>query len=143
MQEILPSVLLTSSFDGNSMKVAELLVKNGFKEAYAIKGGIKGKNGWQEIQETLLPLSVHVLPNKVGKTSQKLEIKGRVNRQTEEKSQVPSFTSASEGSERTKVERTKSKELNSQANHGSNRALSPYPNYPDLKPPSSPTPSKP
>ncbi|XP_019052587.1 PREDICTED: rhodanese-like domain-containing protein 4A, chloroplastic isoform X2 [Nelumbo nucifera] len=122
------TVCIIDDFDGNSMKVAELLVKNGFKEAYAIKGGIKGKNGWQEIQETLLPLSVHVLPNKVGKTSQKLEIKGRVNRQTEEKSQVPSFTSASEGSERTKVERTKSKELNSQANHGSNRALSPYPN---------------
>lgn len=29
------------------MKVAELLFKNGFKEAYAIRGGIRGKNGWQ------------------------------------------------------------------------------------------------
>ena len=34
------------SFDGNSMKVAELLVENGFKEAYYIKGGARGKNGW-------------------------------------------------------------------------------------------------
>ena len=29
------------------MKVAELLVNNGFKEAYAIKGGISGKRGWR------------------------------------------------------------------------------------------------
>lgn len=41
------SFRVQDSFDGNSMKVAELLVKNGFKEAYAIRGGIQGKNGWQ------------------------------------------------------------------------------------------------
>lgn len=34
------------SFDGESLKVAELLYKNGFKEAYAIKGGVRGKDGW-------------------------------------------------------------------------------------------------
>lgn len=34
------------SFDDNSLKVAELLFKNGFREAYAIRGGVKGKNGW-------------------------------------------------------------------------------------------------
>jgi hypothetical protein len=28
------------------MKVAELLFKNGFKEAYAIKGGVRGQQGW-------------------------------------------------------------------------------------------------
>lgn len=28
------------------MKVAELLFKNGFKEAYAIKGGVAGNKGW-------------------------------------------------------------------------------------------------
>lgn len=37
------------SFDGNSLKVAELLVKNGFKEAYAIRGGLRGNKGWQVI----------------------------------------------------------------------------------------------
>lgn len=37
---------MKGSFDGNSMKVAELLVKNGFKEAYAIKGGVRGEKGW-------------------------------------------------------------------------------------------------
>lgn len=37
---------MEGSFDGNSMKVAELLVENGFKEAYYIKGGARGKNGW-------------------------------------------------------------------------------------------------
>lgn len=34
------------SFDDNSLKVAELLFKNGFREAYAIRGEVKGKNGW-------------------------------------------------------------------------------------------------
>jgi hypothetical protein len=28
------------------MRVAELLFKNGFKEAYAIRGGVRGKKGW-------------------------------------------------------------------------------------------------
>lgn len=37
---------MEGSFDGNSSKVAELLIKNGFKEAYYIRGGARGKNGW-------------------------------------------------------------------------------------------------
>lgn len=39
-------VCVEGSFDGNSMKVAELLFKDGFKEAYAIKDGVRGKKGW-------------------------------------------------------------------------------------------------
>lgn len=69
---ILLSAFWISSFDGNSIKVAELLFKNGFKEAYAIKGGMRGKKGWQEIQEELLPPSVHVYPNKKAKRSRKM-----------------------------------------------------------------------
>lgn len=42
------------SFDGNSMKVAELLFKNGFKAAYAIKGGVRGKKGWMVCFHSLL-----------------------------------------------------------------------------------------
>ncbi|KAF3613556.1 hypothetical protein FXO38_36170 [Capsicum annuum] len=38
-------------FDGNSINVAELLVKNDLKEAYAIRGGIRGKKGWQNNDE--------------------------------------------------------------------------------------------
>lgn len=38
---------MEGSFDGNSLKVAELLFKNGFKEAYAIEGGLRGKDGWE------------------------------------------------------------------------------------------------
>ncbi|XP_022635668.1 rhodanese-like domain-containing protein 4A, chloroplastic isoform X1 [Vigna radiata var. radiata] len=48
------------SFDDNSMKVAELLFKNGFKEAYAIKGGVRGEQGWMAIQDSFLPPSVHI-----------------------------------------------------------------------------------
>lgn len=65
-------ICILDNFDGNSIKVAELLVKNGFKEAYAIKGGVRGEKGWKEIQEELLPPSVHVYPNKKGKKSQRM-----------------------------------------------------------------------
>ncbi|KAK4253926.1 hypothetical protein QN277_010541 [Acacia crassicarpa] len=45
MSPILSSVFWTSSFDGKSMQVAELLFKNGFKEANAIRGGVRGEQG--------------------------------------------------------------------------------------------------
>ncbi|KAH9609693.1 hypothetical protein KSS87_004898 [Heliosperma pusillum] len=64
------------SFDGNSLKVAELLFKNGFKEAYAIKGGVRGKKGWQEIQEEFLPPAVHVFRRKKTIKSPQLEENG-------------------------------------------------------------------
>lgn len=76
-------ICILDNFDGNSMEVAELLFKNGFKEAYAIRGGVRGKKGWQEIQETLLPPSVHIYPKKkVKKMSEQLEMNGGVNQQT-------------------------------------------------------------
>ncbi|CAN1166037.1 Rhodanese-like domain-containing protein 4A, chloroplastic, partial [Linum perenne] len=53
-----------SSVDDNSLQVAELLVKNGFKGAYAVKGGVRGKKGWVAIQKTMLPPSVRMLRNK-------------------------------------------------------------------------------
>lgn len=65
-------VCILDNFDGNSIKVAELLFKNGFKEAYAIRGGMRGKKGWQEIQQELLPPSVHVYPKKKSKKTQKM-----------------------------------------------------------------------
>ncbi|KAL2936110.1 Rhodanese-like domain-containing protein 4A chloroplastic [Bienertia sinuspersici] len=60
------------SFDGNSIKVAELLVNNGFKEAYAVKGGVSGKSGWRvpswlldlRFNRSFFPPSVHVYPKK-------------------------------------------------------------------------------
>lgn len=41
------TICILDNFDGNSLEVAELLFKNGFKEAYAIRGGVRGTNGWQ------------------------------------------------------------------------------------------------
>ncbi|KAF9612273.1 hypothetical protein IFM89_038843 [Coptis chinensis] len=130
-------ICILDNFDGNSMKVAELLFKNGFKEAYAIRGGLRGKKGWQSIQETLLPPSVHVFPKK-GKASRQLEKKEGTDLQTNPNGQVPV----------NKDEIVENGYINKdgpspQATLGSSRSLSPYPNYPDLKPPSSPTPSKP
>ncbi|KAL1194279.1 Rhodanese-like domain-containing protein 4A [Cardamine amara subsp. amara] len=62
-------VCVLDNFDGNSMKVAELLIKNGFKEAYYIKGGARGKKGWLAIQEELLPPPVHMYTAKNVKSS--------------------------------------------------------------------------
>ncbi|PIA40179.1 hypothetical protein AQUCO_02500109v1 [Aquilegia coerulea] len=48
------TICILDNFDGNSMEVAELLFKNGFKEAYAIRGGLRGKKGWQVFLSSLL-----------------------------------------------------------------------------------------
>ncbi|KAJ4730375.1 Rhodanese-like domain-containing protein chloroplastic-like [Melia azedarach] len=69
-------VCIMDNFDGSSMKAAELLFKNGFKEAYAISGGVRGKKGWLAIQETLLPPSVHILPKKKKKKAKVLQQQG-------------------------------------------------------------------
>uniref|UniRef100_J3L6M0 Rhodanese domain-containing protein n=1 Tax=Oryza brachyantha TaxID=4533 RepID=J3L6M0_ORYBR len=138
-------VCILDNFDGNSMKVAELLFKNGFKEAYAIKGGLRGPDGWQAIQENYLPPSVHVFPRKKSKqsgdsdistdaTDDKLDMNGKLLA-TANSSVVNTSNAAEDGNE-------KPNGSTSAMKHAS-RSLSPYPNYPDLKPPSSPTPSKP
>ncbi|XP_031259052.1 rhodanese-like domain-containing protein 4A, chloroplastic isoform X1 [Pistacia vera] len=85
---------IMDNFEGNSLTAAELLFKNGFKEAYAIKGGVRGKQGWLEIQDTLLPPSVHIIPRKKKKVkvSQKLGING-VNQQSGDKKEDSSSVS--------------------------------------------------
>ncbi|KAJ7950591.1 Rhodanese-like domain-containing protein chloroplastic-like [Quillaja saponaria] len=74
-------VCILDNFDGNSMKVAELLFKNGFKEAYAVKGGVRGQKGWLAVQETLLPPSVHIYPKKKHKASQQPGMNGEIIKQ--------------------------------------------------------------
>lgn len=133
------AICILDNVDDNSMKVAELLFKNGFREAYAIRGGVRGKNGWLAIQETLLPPSVHIFPKKRGKKSQQLEMNGGVNWQREnvdESSSVSRSRKSDNGYIGNTVESTAQTK-------NSTRPLSPYPMYPDMKPPSSPTPSKP
>ncbi|CBI23335.3 unnamed protein product, partial [Vitis vinifera] len=138
------TVCVLDNFDGNSMKVAELLFKNGFKEAYAIRGGIRGKNGWQAIQENLLPPSVHIYPKKKVKMSRQPEVNGGIIIEGEDNSKASSSASVPLDSSETVDNGYVKKPIKStpQAKLGS-RSSSPYPNYPDLKPPSSPTPAKP
>ncbi|KAI5315353.1 PREDICTED: rhodanese domain-containing [Prunus dulcis] len=138
------ALCVLGNFDGISIKVAELLFKNGFKEAYAIKGGVGGTKGWLESQETLLPPSMHIYPKKKVETSQKTGMNGGVVRGNEDSNGAASAGSFSIGeSQRTDNGRTaKSTDSVSHVKNGF-RSSSPYPNYPDLKPPSSPTPSKP
>ncbi|KAL3850484.1 hypothetical protein ACJIZ3_012366 [Penstemon smallii] len=139
-------VCVIDNFDGNSIKVAELLVKNGFKEAYAIRGGIMGEKGWQEIQESLLPLSVRVYSKKRAKVSKQVDTNGGIQRQDININDEYSSSNTSS------IAKKSSKEVQNGdfssisptiRSNGDARPLSPYPNYPDYKPPSSPTPSKP
>ncbi|CAH9109724.1 unnamed protein product [Cuscuta epithymum] len=129
------NVCIIDHFDGNSITVAELLVKSGFKEAYAIRGGLRGSKGWQEIQEELLPLSVRVYPKKKAKV---LELE-QGNSTDAIQPDEDMDSGIKRGEEIIKGSVTMPLEINSSGY----RPLSPYTNYPDLKPPSSPTPSKP
>ncbi|XP_008788262.2 rhodanese-like domain-containing protein 4A, chloroplastic [Phoenix dactylifera] len=138
-------ICVLDSFDGVSLEVAELLFKNGFKEAYAIKGGLRGKDGWQAIQETLLPPSVHVHPKKRSKTTNPSEVN---NQRTDDQNNGNGQALASSSIHHNRNQNTgydciDSVETAPEAKLATERPLSPYPNYPDLKPPSSPTPSKP
>uniref|UniRef100_A0A2P2J363 Rhodanese domain-containing protein n=1 Tax=Rhizophora mucronata TaxID=61149 RepID=A0A2P2J363_RHIMU len=83
---------ILDNFDGNSMKVAESLVKKGFKEAYAIRGGVRGKNGWLDIQETLLPPSTHIYPRKQKTKISQVGLNGGVAQQNEDKNETSSVS---------------------------------------------------
>ncbi|XP_051142242.1 rhodanese-like domain-containing protein 4A, chloroplastic [Andrographis paniculata] len=132
-------VCVLDDFDGNSLKVAELLVKNGFEEAYAVRGGIRGKKGWQEIQETLLPLYVHVFPKKKLKHVNKNG--GMILTDSSTDGDGDGISSSTRDSDSSIANKEFANENLSAG--GGQRPLSPYPNYPDWRPPSSPTPSKP
>ncbi|AQK99038.1 Rhodanese-like domain-containing protein 4A chloroplastic [Zea mays] len=120
------------SFDGNSSKVAELLVENGFKEAYAIKGGLRGPEGWQAVQENYLPPSVHVFPKK--KRGAKLAHTDASNDGTyvqqegsEESSAPPSRFVVNTSAESKDVYENPNGSTTA-AKHATRRPLSPYPN---------------
>ncbi|KAI4963516.1 hypothetical protein ZWY2020_011431 [Hordeum vulgare] len=137
-------VCVLDNFDGNSMKVAELLFNNGFKEAYAIKGGLRGPDGWQ-LKDTYIVVLALILAIFIGNSKLSSTICPRFPR--EKKSKTLTHTDVStEGTVNTS---NGTKDGHEEPN-GSvlaakhpRRPLSPYANYPDLKPPSSPTPSKP
>ncbi|GMI73965.1 hypothetical protein HRI_001065800 [Hibiscus trionum] len=136
-------IFVLDNFDGSSLRAAELLYKKGFKEAYAIRDGVMGKKGWLAIQETLLPPSVHIKRNKKKKTKVRISRGFGANgavKQVEDKKEASSPTNA-----HVMESQTTDHEVTESIPHAKfrSRSSSPYPNYPDLKPPSSPTPSKP
>jgi hypothetical protein len=49
------------------LKVAELLFNNDFKEAYAIKGGLRGAEGWQvsysSVRNSVWYTSIFLIPS--------------------------------------------------------------------------------
>ncbi|CAN6684950.1 unnamed protein product [Malus baccata var. baccata] len=94
-------VCVLGNFDGISIKVAELLFKHGFKEAYAIKGGVGGTKGWLESQETLLPPSMHIYPKKKVKTSQETVTNRGVVRGKVESNGAATSTNLSTGESQT------------------------------------------
>ncbi|OMO65417.1 hypothetical protein CCACVL1_21530, partial [Corchorus capsularis] len=119
---------LLDNFDGNSLKAAELLFQSGFKEAYAIRGGVRGKKGWLAIQDTLLPPSVHIKPmkkkKKKVKISQQVGINGAVSQVEDNKEDSSSTSSLVAESQTINGEATESV---ARAKVGS-QSSSPYPN---------------
>ncbi|XP_057513222.1 rhodanese-like domain-containing protein 4A, chloroplastic isoform X2 [Actinidia eriantha] len=120
-------ICILDNFDGNSLQVAELLYKNGFKEAYAIRGGVRGKKGWQAIQESLLPPSVHIFPKKKVKMSQQPEMNGGVNKQSDNVATSSRTLSTGQSEMVNNGYVSKATECSAQPKDGS-RSLSPYPN---------------
>lgn len=137
-------ICVLDNFDGNSLEVAKLLFKNGFKEGCAIKGGVLGKDGWQAIQGTLLPPSVHVRPiKKPRKSPDHANDEKKINKEDGGNGQLlTSFSENQKVNEITENGYTESSKSSSTAQNFQGGPLSPYPNYIDLKPTSSPTPSK-
>ncbi|RLN04588.1 hypothetical protein C2845_PM13G15810 [Panicum miliaceum] len=125
-------VCVLDNFDGNSLKVAELLIENGFKEAYAIKGGLRGPEGWQAVQENYLPPSVHVFPRrKKGKTLAPADVSSdgadgqqKANR---EPLDPPSSFVINTSNESKDVYENPNGSVTA-AKHATTRPLSPYPN---------------
>ncbi|KAK7340414.1 hypothetical protein VNO77_21116 [Canavalia gladiata] len=128
-------VFVLDSFDGNSMKVAELLFKNGFKEAYAIRGGVRGQQGWMAIQDSLLPPSVHI--RKKTKASKQLNTNGNGAIQQNDNNNESSLSQDTPPVGNLKTDNghaKRSAESISEVKIGSVRSSSPYPNvcYPQL-----------
>lgn len=137
--------LLDNSDDDDSLKAAELLFKNGFKEAYAIKGGVRGNKGWLATQESF-PSSSHIKPRKKKKKKvdvlHNLGVNGGLNQGTANIEDTSSAVIPTVDSHETGIKHEETSKSRPDMKIDV-RSTSPYPNYPDLKPPSSPTPSKP
>ncbi|KAF8664074.1 hypothetical protein HU200_054983 [Digitaria exilis] len=125
-------VCVLDNFDGNSLRVAELLIENGFKEAYAIKGGLRGPEGWQAVQENYLPPSVHVFPRKKkGKTLAHTDASSNGTDDRQEgngEPLAPSSRSVINTSDESKNVYTSPNGSTTAAKQATRRPLSPYPN---------------
>lgn len=132
--------------DDDSLKAAELLFKNGFKAAYGIKGGVRSKKGWLAIQGTSMPSSAQIKPRKKKKKKvdalHKMVVNGGLNQGTANVEDTSSTVIPTVDSLKTSIKHEETSKSRPDMKIDS-RSSSPYPNYPDLKPPSSPTPSKP
>eukprot|EP01018_Ginkgo_biloba_P003124 Gb_06683 [translate_table: standard] len=143
------TLYICDKYDGNSMKVAQMLTRNGFKAAYAIRDGVEGIKGWQAIGKTLPVKTVHMSRNNGAAISQdqKVDVSASVavNPATaENQTTKPAPVQSSFRTEEVINSASPPAPVESAVEpHCSPRPLSPYPMYPDLKPPTSPTPSRP
>jgi len=143
------TLYILDMYDGNSMEVAQMLTRNGFRAVYAIRDGFQGSNGWQAVGEILFPKTVHVDTGNGATVSQdhKVNVSASaavdteaLQSQTKESTILPS----SFGTEARISSAPQPATVEPAVEPLSSiRPLSPYPLYPDLKPPTSPTPSKP
>ncbi|GLJ30714.1 hypothetical protein SUGI_0608760 [Cryptomeria japonica] len=174
------TLYILDMYDGKSMQVAQMLTRNGFKTAYAIRDGFQGSNGWQAVEEKLFTNSTQVVARDGATVSPNPKINASASSTVKQESLQDKSTesrtmpSSMDPEVRTNLvplgapvmpdkkvdvttpvpssldrdvgvnsaSQTAPVEVSSQA-PSLPRALSPYPQYPDLKPPTSPTPSKP
>ncbi|KAK4381849.1 hypothetical protein Sango_2928100 [Sesamum angolense] len=100
-----------------------------FKEAYAIRGGLRGKKGWQEIQETLLPPSVHIYPKKRTKMPKQLDTNGGIKRQDGNNDDLSSNAGSSSNNTHKEIKNDDFSSISPTVqSKGGQRPLSPYPN---------------
>ncbi|CAA6671571.1 unnamed protein product [Spirodela intermedia] len=145
------TLFILDKFDGNSEFVAELATANGFKAAFAIKDGAEGPRGWVMIGKALLPASTAArasLPSPVqpstdtppAPSAEKVESVPEAPPKEPKATVLKAETAAEPPQE---VNSVPDAEVKAESVSGLTRSLSPYPYYPDFKPPSSPCPSQP
>ncbi|KAH9301438.1 hypothetical protein KI387_013021, partial [Taxus chinensis] len=93
------TLYILDMYEGNSMQVAQMLTRNGFKAAYAIRDGFQGGDGWQAVEERLFTNTARVVtrngatvsPNHKVNSSASLTVKQEsLKNQRTESTSIPS-----------------------------------------------------
>eukprot|EP00252_Welwitschia_mirabilis_P010954 TRINITY_DN2466_c0_g1_i1.p1 TRINITY_DN2466_c0_g1~~TRINITY_DN2466_c0_g1_i1.p1 ORF type:complete len:525 (+),score=100.89 TRINITY_DN2466_c0_g1_i1:31-1605(+) len=110
------TVYVLDMYDLYAVGVAQSLAEEGYR-AFAIKDGFEGKDGWQVMEEKLLLRGSDTVNNTATNIQPPSSVSPVSSAKQEQPMNIPAITSS--------------------------QSHSPFPSYPDLKPPTSLTPAKP